>query len=531
MPRPPPSPQTVTRGEVGGRAMSEPGWVTHAVMWQIYPLGFVGAPKVADARELAGVADAASLAGHDGADAGGRSLGGTAAALPGGAAPHVEHRLPRLIAWLDYAVELGASVIALGPIFASESHGYDTIDYFRIDARLGDLSDFDRLIEEAHSRGLNVLLDGVFNHVGRGFAPLQRALNGGPNARERDWFVSQGDSGGHPQFAVFEGHDALVTLNHAEPEVADFVVSVMTYWLGRGADGWRLDAAYAVPAAFWASVLPRVRAEHPNAYIFGEVIHGDYSEIVEAAGFDSLTQYEVWKAIWSSINDANFFELAYALGRHNGYLERFVPLTFVGNHDVTRLATVVDDRRHQAHALVVLLTIGGTPSIYYGDEQGYLGVKEQRAGGDDAIRPEFPEGGPSRLGGGGSGSGSGAGSGPGSGDGWPTYRLHQNLIGLRRRHSWLHSARTETLKLTNAFFAYQVVAGSPVTPAESGPASGESSLSITPRLVVLLNLADEPYTLELPGAPVLLAGAADLAATSTGVSAVTPANGWAILEG
>ncbi|MEF2977430.1 alpha-amylase family glycosyl hydrolase [Subtercola sp. YIM 133946] len=534
--------------------MSEPEWVEYAVWWQVYPLGFVGASTEAGEHPL-------------------------------------EHRLTRIVDWLDYAIELGASGIALGPVFASETHGYDTTEYFTIDPRLGDEADFDLLVAEAHSRGLRVLLDGVFNHVGRGFAPLQRALAEGAAAPEFGWFVDEsggaaagdeavrggggsdgravgggggggsdgrpvgdgdGDgsdaravgggygSGAHPRFRVFEGHDTLVELNHAEPAVADFVVEVMTYWLGRGADGWRLDAAYAVDSAFWADVLPRVRHGHPDAYFVGEVLHGDYTAYVEASRLDSVTQYEVWKAIWSSIHDANFFELDYALGRHNGYLEGFVPLTFVGNHDVTRLATAVGDARHLAHALVVLLTIGGTPSIYYGDERGLTGLKEQRFGGDDAIRPAFPAAGPAGFGAG-RADGAGAVGAGGAVDGWSVYHLHQNLIGLRRRHPWLHSARTSALKLTNEFYAYEVVATDSAPhqgeaaphQAEAAPAGGGAGHPR--RLVVLLNVGDEPFAIDVPRASTLVAGDCALApsgseGSASGLTATTPPHGWAVIE-
>ena len=165
----------------------------------------------------------------------------------------------------------------------------------------------------------------------------------------------------------------------------------MTHWLDRGADGWRLDAAYAVPPSFWAQVLPQVRERHPEAYVVGEVIHGDYARVVTESGIDAVTQYELWKAVWSSLNDGNLHELAHALGRHDGFLDTFVPLTFVGNHDVTRIASRLTDPRHLPHALAVLFTVGGTPSVYAGDEQAFTGVKEDRAGGDDAVRPPFPE--------------------------------------------------------------------------------------------------------------------------------------------
>ena len=257
----------------------------HAIWWHIYPLGFVGAYPFPDAP----------------------------AATPAA----IEHRLGRVTEWLDHAVTLGASGIALGPVFSSRTHGYDTTDHFRLDPRLGDDADFDELVAQAHERGLRVLLDGVFNHVGTDFARYHAALEGDADATA--WFARSGRGPGN--FRSFEGHGDLITLNHDNPVVVDYVADVMSYWLRRGVDGWRLDAAYAVPQQFWAQALPRVRAEHPQAWIVAEVIHGDYAAMVEAAGFDSVTQYELWKAIWSGLNDCNFHELDWALQRHNEFLD------------------------------------------------------------------------------------------------------------------------------------------------------------------------------------------------------------------
>jgi glycosidase len=350
------------------------------IWWHVYPLGFVGAFP-ADTPPDAG-----------------------------------EHRLRRIADWFDHAIQLGASGIALGPIFASRTHGYDTTDHYRIDPRLGDDDDFDYLVDEAHRRGLRVLLDGVFNHVGVDFDAAKGWLGDG----------------------TFEGHDGLLTLNHDNPEVVDYTADVMAHWLQRGADGWRLDAAYAVPQHFWAEVLPRVRQRQPDAWFVGELIHGDYAAVVREAGFDSVTQYELWKAIWSSLNDGNFYELDWAMQRHNAFVESFAPLTFIGNHDVTRIASQLQRPEHLAHALVLLLTVGGIPSIYAGDEFGYHGIKEERFGGDDAVRPEF-------------------GSPPAQLDerGAEIWRLHQYLVGLRRRHSWLHAASTSALRLDNRHYVYQ----------------------------------------------------------------------------
>jgi cyclomaltodextrinase / maltogenic alpha-amylase / neopullulanase len=374
--------------------VTTPAWVRHAIWWQAYPLGFVGA-----------------FPAHQRPDSG-------------------EHRLRRIAGWFDHAIELGASGIALGPIFASRTHGYDTTDHYHIDPRLGDDADFDYLIAEAQRRGLRVLLDGVFNHVGVDFPRHRDALHTDSSAR---WFRGRP---GH--FKRFEGHSELVTLNHDNPEVADYTVHVMAHWLRRGADGWRLDAAYAVPHRFWTSVLLRVRELHPDAWFVGEHIHGDYAAVVRDTGFDSITQYELWKAIWSSLNDRNFHELDWALQRHNDFLASFTPLTFIGNHDVTRIASRLEHSAHLAHALVILMTVGGIPSVYAGDEFGLRGVKEERFGGDDAVRTEF-------------------GSPPVQVDvfGAEMWALHQYLIGLRRRNPWLHSASTAALRLDNRHYVYQ----------------------------------------------------------------------------
>jgi glycosidase len=416
-----------------------PSWIEHAIWWQVYPLGFVGAYP---AEQPPGPDD---------------------------------HRLRRIADWFDHAIELGASGIALGPIFASRTHGYDTTDHYRIDSRLGDDADFDYLIAEARRRGLRVLLDGVFNHVGSDF----QASDG--------WFSGQ----------TFEGHPGLITLNHDNAEVVDYTVEVMSHWLGRGADGWRLDAAYAVPQQFWSAALPRVRERHPDAWFVGELIHGDYAAVVEAARFDSATQYELWKAIWSALNDGNFFELDWALQRHNEFLASFAPLTFIGNHDVTRIASRLERPQHLAHALVLLLTIGGVPSVYSGDELGFRGIKEERYGGDDVVRPEFGSP-PAQL----------------DASGTKVWSLHQYLIGLRRRHPWLHSASTTAVRVANRQYIYEARHG------------GDA-------LLVALNIDDEPLQLllsELGTARAeVIAGSAAAPQEVVSTVVVEP-HGWRILR-
>ncbi len=433
-------------------------WVEHAILWHVYPLGFVGAEAARDA-------------------------------VPAG---EVRHRFSHLNAWLDYVVELGCSGLLLGPIFASGTHGYDTSDYYAIDPRLGDRADFDAFLVAAKQRGLRVILDGVFNHVGRDFPEFRVALEGGPDSPESALFRFYWDhtnGRGEPAHHVFEGHDALVSLNHKSEAVMDLVTDVMCHWLEAGIDGWRLDAAYAVPNAFWANVTGRVRARFPEAYILGEVLHGDYAQVVADAGFDAVTQYELWKATWSAINDRNFHELAWALARHDEFLDTFVPQTFVGNHDVTRIASKITDPVHLPLAFVVLFTVGGTPSLYYGDEQAYAGTKSERIGGDDDVRPVMPTtpGELSRL-------------------GEPTYRLCRELIGLRRRNPWLHESRVQVNDVTNESLTYV---------ASSGPRS----------IRVVLNVARAAYEVGCHPDERCIAGQAEI----VGSVALVPPDSWAVL--
>ena len=197
----------------------------------------------------------------------------------------------------------------------------------------------------------------------------RRAARSGGEGRDRFRFDDAAGGEGGPGYATFEGRESLAALNHDSAEVRDLAVRVLTHWLDRGASAWRLDAAYGIDPAFWASVLPAVRERHPDAWFMGEVIHGDYTGFVEASTVDTVAQYELWKAIWSSLADVNFYELDWCLGRHNELLESFIPATFVGNHDVTRIASKVGAAK-AALAVVLLMTVGGVPSVYYGDEQG-----------------------------------------------------------------------------------------------------------------------------------------------------------------
>ncbi|SDH49502.1 alpha-amylase family protein [Agrococcus jejuensis] len=428
----------------------ERAWAESAMWWHVYPLGFTGAPI----REAE--------------------------------ATHPPHRLARIEAWLDHVVELGLNGIALGPIFASSTHGYDTTDLLRVDPRLGDDGDLDRLVAAAHERGIRVLLDGVFNHVGREHPAFQAALDGGPEAA-----LFRLDGG---EVAVFEGHEALVALDHSSDATVDLVVEVMDRWLQRGIDGWRLDAAYSVPSAFWARVLPAVRERHPHAWFVGEVIHGDYAEIVQASTMDAVTQYELWQGIWHGIADGNLFELEHAIGRHDDLLATFVPYTFVGNHDVTRIASAIGPDL-VPHALAILMTVAGTPAIYAGDELGMLGIKEERVGGDDAVRPEMPATPPSvdaldpaaaRI-----------------------LDVTRQLVAVRRRHPWLTRAHTDVVAVANGAIVLRTA-------------------TVDASIVTALSIGDEQVRLPAADAREVLAGEG---ATLEGDVVHLAPRGWAVLGG
>jgi cyclomaltodextrinase len=381
--------------------------VSETIWWHVYPLGFLGSEKLA---------------------------------LPLGATP--QSRLRNLEPWLKYLVELGCNGLLLAPIFASGSHGYDTIDHFAIDSRLGTNDDFLWLVDACRSMGVKVCLDGVFNHVGRNFGPFLDVKAHRQSSRYASWFhIDWHNCHNEDGFSYknFEGHSSLVTLNHSNHEVSQYVVDVMLHWLRAGISGWRLDAAYAVPRAFWQTVIPRVQQEFPDTWFLAEVIHGDYGEFVRESGVTSVTQYELWKAIYSSLNDKNFFELQHAIKRNEPHLAVFAPNTFLGNHDVSRIATQLKNPRHLDLAICILFTLPGVPSIYAGDEQGFRAVKENRPGGDDAIRPTFPA------------SADGLPE-----DGWRVFSRYQELARFRRSNSWLAQAKNRVLHTANTFFVYEL---------------------------------------------------------------------------
>jgi cyclomaltodextrinase len=404
---------------------------------------------------------------------------------PGASEGPVVHRLAGLVDWLDYLVDLGINALLLGPVFESETHGYDVVDPYRVDRRLGTEADLIHLIDECHRRSLRVGLDAVFHHVGRGHPYFRDLQTHGRQSAWRDWFKVDFDRPGPDGFAYvsFEGHKQLVKLNHANPQVLDWAVDVARYWIEHGVDAFRLDAAYALPPQFVKTFTQRTRGLRPDVFLVGEVIHGDYVRTAQQMQLSTLTQYELWKAIWSSLNDGNFFELAHALQRHDQFCQHFAPWTFVGNHDTTRIATQLVDRQLLPHALAILFTLPGIPAVYAGDEQNAKGRKYDRVGGDAKIRQPLKFR-PGDL----------------EGESLRIWNLHRDLIAVRHDHPWLATGKLDVTHIDNRLLKYEVHAGNE-------------------RIVVVLNTENEPAKCKLSPA---------LAAVAGHPESTLPPHGWGI---
>jgi glycosidase len=301
-------------------------------------------------------------------------------------------RLRQIAPWLDHIRDLGADALLLGPVFQSESHGYDVTNYFMPDSRLGNAEDLAWAVEQAHARGIRVVLDAVFNHVGRSFWAFRDVVRNGRDSRFASWFFCDftgisplGDSF---DYTSWRGHYELVTLNTGHPDARNHLFHAAAEWISRyDIDGLRLDAADCLDLGFQRDLAERCRALKPDFYLLGEVIHGDYARWIDRGGLDAVTNYVLHKGLWSSHNDANYFELAHTCRRQfAARSSAYQWYTFADNHDVTRIRDRLRDAAHLYPLHILLFTLPGTPSIYYGSECGLAGMK--REGRDDwPLRP------------------------------------------------------------------------------------------------------------------------------------------------
>ena len=334
-------------------------WATNSVFYQIYPLGFCGAPKENDGQLVP--------------------------------------RIRKVVDIIPHIKKLNIDAIYFSPVFESDRHGYDTRDYTKIDVRLGSNEDFAFVCKTLKENGIKVVLDGVFNHVGRGFFAFQDVLQNRENSIYKDWFhISfEGDSCFNDGlwYEGWEGHFELVKLNLENPNVIEYLFSCIKMWIEEfNIDGLRLDVAYCLEESFMRKLREFSNSVGEDFFLLGEVLFGDYNRIVNDEMLHSCTNYECYKGLYSSFNDMNLFEIAHSLNRQFGkegsaiYKGKHL-LSFADNHDVIRVASILKEQKHLPLVYALLFGMPGIPCIYYGSEWGITGVKDKNS--DDDLRPEI----------------------------------------------------------------------------------------------------------------------------------------------
>jgi len=334
-------------------------WSHSSVFYHIYPLGFCGALRYNDE-------------------------------------PAPVPRLDKLAAWIPHLKDLGINALYIGPIFQSTYHGYDTRDYRLVDTRLGDNASFAKLCGLLHENGIRVVLDGVFNHVGREFWAFQDVREKGPASPYCSWFQNLNFGGGSPMgdpfwYEGWQGHYDLVKLNLRNPDVVAHLLSAVEGWMEVfHIDGLRLDAADCVDMDFFRTLRAFVKEKDPDFWLMGEIIHGDYARWANPDLLDAVTNYECWKGNWSAHNTKNYFEIAHSLNRQfgpGGIYRGLCLYNFAENHDVNRLASTLADRAHLYNVYTLLYTMPGAPSVYYGGEWALEGQKAHGENADLPLRP------------------------------------------------------------------------------------------------------------------------------------------------
>lgn len=342
-------------------------WAYEGIFYQIYPIGFCGAPTANDGKTVS--------------------------------------RILKLKDWSSYLESLGISSILLNPIFESDNHGYDTRDYKKIDCRLGTNEDFAEVCKDLHAHNVKIVLDGVFNHVGRGFWAFKDVQEKKWDSPYKDWFCINFDGNSCYNdgfwYEGWEGHFELVKLNLANSAVVDYLLECVKGWIDEfDIDGLRLDVAYCLDRNFMKRLRSFCQELKPDFALIGEVLFGDYNQIVNDEMLHSCTNYECYKGIYSSFNSMNMFEIAHSLNRQYGpeqwciYRGKHL-MSFVDNHDVTRIASILTNKNHLPLTYGLLLGMPGVPCIYYGSEWGEEGVKAPN--NDYALRPCFEEPKPNEL--------------------------------------------------------------------------------------------------------------------------------------
>lgn len=397
-------------------------WYENAIIYHIYPLGFCNAQQFNDFKMKP------------------------------------INRIKKVGEWAQCLKDLGVNTVFLGPVFESSSHGYDTANYLKIDRRLGTNEDFKEVCKILHSLGIRIVLDGVFNHVGRNFWAFSEFLK---NRSHKEWF-NINLAGNSPYndgfwYEGWEGHYELVKLNLDNPDVQHYLLDAVDYWIKCfDIDGLRLDVAYSLPRWFMAMLSDHCKSQKQDFFMLGEVLGDNAGYMYTEAKLDAITDYPSYKAFWSSFNSLNMFEYAHTLKRNamDMYRGRDL-LTFVDNHDVNRISSTLTDERKLPLVFGLLMAVPGIPCIYYGSEWGIKGEKIQGVT-DAPLRPELDAPAPNDL-----------------------SDLVSKYIHMRRGHKALSIGDYKDLVLTNKQYVLE------------RNYEGE-------KIVIALNIDDAPYTIYPP---------------------------------
>ncbi|MCR5201503.1 MAG: cyclomaltodextrinase [Lachnospiraceae bacterium] len=333
-------------------------WAYEKVFYQIYPLGFCGAPFENDGIQT--------------------------------------HNILKVLDWIEHMKKLGIDAVYFSPLFESDTHGYNTRDYRKIDTRIGTNEDFKKVCEKLHEADIKVVLDGVFNHVGRGFFGFKDVQEKKWDSEYKDWFYLSFDGNSNYNdgfwYEGWEGNFDLVKLNLSNEAVVNYLLESVKFWIDEfDIDGLRLDVAYMVDRNFLKRLRSACDSWKDEFFLEGEMLHGDYKQIMNDEMCHSTTNYECYKGIHSALNSMNLFEIGHSLLRQFGpepwtLYKGLHMISFVDNHDVSRIASILNNEKHLPLAYALIYGMPGIPRVYYGSEWGVKGDKSE---GDPALRPSF----------------------------------------------------------------------------------------------------------------------------------------------
>ena len=334
-------------------------WYENSNFYHIYPLGMTGAPQQNDYGEPV-------------------------------------ERLNKLLPWIAHIKNIGCNALYIGPLFESVGHGYETTDYKKLDSRLGTNDTLKNFVKECHEAGIKVIFDGVFNHTGRDFFAFKDVKANRENSQYKDWYCNVNFGGNNEYNDGFSydnwgGYNLLAKLNQKNPAVKNYICDVIRFWVKEfDVDGIRLDAADVLDFDFMQDLRRTANEVKPEFWLMGEVIHGNYGRWVNDNTLHSVTNYVMHKALYSGHNDHNYFEIAHTVRYISSMCGEGLKLyNFVDNHDVERIHSKLTNKANFNPIHVLMYTMPGVPSIYYGSEFGIEGVKGQGAMADAPLRPEL----------------------------------------------------------------------------------------------------------------------------------------------